>query len=152
MKNLGTVVKMIVAAVMMSAFFCSCNVSGGLSYDSYSDNRTYSSTVNSNDITSNPQSVDFKINIKKFEISAQTEGNRNEVSRGEALQINCMAEDGSEAIGQCDWYVGGIKVASGEDFSFCQHVPGIYNVSCIAVDDAVNPMYADSVQLEIKVR
>ena len=151
MRNFGMMVKMMVAAVMMSAFFCSCNVAGGAAYDSYSEAKSTSYSAENSGRSANGQGG-FKIVIPHFEISAHVEGDRSEARCGEALQMSCAAEEGSKEIGFCEWYVNGIRVATGTSFAFSQDRPGLYNVSCIAVDDADDPKYADSVQLTIKVR
>ncbi len=150
MKNFGKMVKMMAVAVVMSAFFCSCNVAGGAAYDDPSEvsSRTQSGIENKN----LPSNGGISIKIKEMSISVETDGNRTEVRRGESLKMICTANEGSEEIGMCDWYVGGTKVASGTSFSFNENRPGVYYVSCIAADDATNPLYADSVQLVITVR
>ena len=150
MKNFGKMVKMMAVAVVMSAFFCSCNVSGGASYDSYSEVKSASYSSNNEGLAG--QGSGIKISVKHIEITAQTEDGRSEISCGETLKINCFENEGSDAIGHCEWYVNGILVATGTSFDFAQNRAGVYNVSCIAVDDANNPKVADCVQLSITVR
>ena len=152
MRNFGIMVKMMVVAVMMSAFFCSCSVAGGASYDSYSEAKATSVETDYSNAGLAGQGSGLKIHVKNIAIEVQTEDNRTEVSCGETLQINCFEAEGSDTIGLCEWYVSGVKVATGTRFEFAQDRAGVYNVSCIAVDDANNPKLADCVQLSITVR
>jgi hypothetical protein len=150
MKNFGIMVKMMVVAVMMSAFFCSCSVASGASYDSYSEAKATSVETDYSGLAG--QGSGLNIHVANIAIEVQTEDNRTEVSCGETLQINCFEAEGSDTIGLCEWYVTGVKVAEGTSFEFAQDRAGVYNVSCIAVDDANNPKLADCVQLSITVR
>ena len=154
MRNFGKAVKMMAMALVMSAFFCSCNVSGGSSYDASSEaSKTNISKVeNGTQGTVAPAGSGISIKFKQFGITVETAGDRSEVARGESLEITCSEKEGSEEIGLCDWYIGTSKVASGKSFTFSQTKPGVYSVSCIAADSATNPLYADSVQLSITVR
>ncbi len=151
MRNFGKMIKMMAVAVVLSAFFCSCNVAGGSSYAESSEVASRSQFGAESDAISVSKGG-ISIIIPEFHISVETEGNRTEISCGETLQMLCTADEGSLEIGLCDWYVNGIKAASGEGFEFYQNGPGVYTVSCIAADNATNPLYADSIQLSITVR
>ena len=151
MKNFGKMVKMMAVAVIMSAFFCSCNVAGGASYYDPSE-ASSNAQIGAESINTGTTGSGIGIVIKKISISVETENDRTEVSVGKALQMRCTADEGSDAIGLCEWYINGLKVAEGADFAFSQDRPGLYNVSCIAVDDANNPKLADCVQLAIVVK
>ncbi len=90
--------------------------------------------------------------VKYFGISIETEGNVTEIACGQELTISCVANTGSLEVGFCKWYVDGTKAASGNSFTFCKNVPGVYAVKCIAADKASNPQHADSDQIVIRVR
>ena len=154
MRNFGKMIKMMAVAVVLSALFCSCNVAGGSSYaDSYEvSSRSQFGSDSMGNGSGTGSKGGINVVIPKFNISVETEGNRSEISCGETLQMLCTVNEGSLEIGMCDWYVNGIKAASGERFEFSQKGPGVYTVSCIAADSATNPLYADSIQLSITVR
>ena len=149
MRNFGKMVKMMVAAVMMSAFFCSCNAAGGPSYEA--SEVSHSSSYETNNQNGPSTGSGISIKFKQMSITAETDGNRDKISSGESLQIRCYADEDSEQIGMCDWYIGGTKVASGTTYTFCQNNPGLYNVTCIAADSSSNPTCIDCQQLMIEV-
>ena len=153
MRDFGKMVKMMAVAAVMAVFFCSCNVSGGSSYTSSEVSTASAAKSESGNISGGtPAASGISISFKSFGISVEYDQSRTEIASGEAVQMRCVAVEGSEAVGLCDWYVGTAKVASGESFTFSQDKPGVYTVCCIAADSAVNPLYADSVQIRIVVR
>ncbi|MBO7516206.1 MAG: hypothetical protein J6T61_00495 [Spirochaetia bacterium] len=87
-----------------------------------------------------------------FGITIGTEGNITKIDRNQELRISCSANEGSEEIGYCAWYINGKKVATGKDFIFCRSVSGTYTVVCIATDNADRPLYSDRDQIVISVR
>ena len=250
MRNFGITIKIMAVAAIVSALFCSCNVSGGSAFDSSAPAETVSTlskssgigsivinnikvrTVSENDIlkveygkvgnyspvdsleitgtkaesfthfyaefsgvdagtywvkciyndgkrdaASSTTTVDVKgsettyvsdlavvpgvfdtgspiiiSGIKYFGITIGTEGDVTAIGRDQELKIICSANEGSEEIGYCAWYINGKKVATGKELTFCKSASGIYTVKCIAADNATKPLYADSDQIVIFVR
>ena len=127
MRNFGMVVKMMIMALAMGALFCSCNAAGGSDY--YDDN---SSKVSGTNLYGNGETQAVSISIKIPTVNVSISGEEKAFQHPtETVAITAEATEGAIL----SWYVNGQlqEGETGTTYQLSLQVPGLYDVTCIAV-------------------
>ena len=129
MRNFKMMVKMMVMAVVFGALFCSCNVAGGSDYSDAASSRASLNGINGGTVNGQGRNVSFSIKLPSVEVSVSG-ADAAKQSASATTAITAEATEGA----LLSWYVNGMETGeTGSVFQLSCSVPGVYDVTCIAV-------------------